>query len=176
VLTADELQAVTAWTRDAYGAPAASIAGEATRTTGLALRVRLQSLTMWMRAGGVVPRSVEMTEQEGLVAKELCTMGVPVAAPVHRVDGSFAGVLRLRGTDLATIGYVELRGRLLEKPSRAQADALGVALRKLHDAPLSDSARALPRVAPSVDIDARLSESAKWLTAGRGDRVRRWFF
>jgi Ser/Thr protein kinase RdoA (MazF antagonist) len=164
VLTPGELDAVTDWIRTAYAASAASIASAATRTTGLALRVELQPFTMWLRVGGVVQRSVQLTELEGLIANELCTMRVPVATPVRRADGNFAGLLQFRGKALPTIAYVELRGNLVEKPSIGQAKALGVTLRKLHDAELGNVASKAPTVEPLVDIDARLSAAADWLT------------
>jgi len=163
VLSPDELVAVTDWIREAYGAAGASIIGAAARTTGLAVRVQLQSLTMWLRAGGVVRRSVLMTELEGLIADELRSRAVSVATPVRRADGNFAGALRFRGTALPAIAYVELSGNLMETPSMAQVSAFGVALRKLHDTELGCASGA-PTVEPLIDIDERLSAAAAWLT------------
>jgi Ser/Thr protein kinase RdoA (MazF antagonist) len=169
MLTPSELEAITAWVQDAYGTSEASIAGAATRTTGVALRVRLSDRTLWLRAGGVVARGLPMVELEGLVASGLAAQGVPLAIPIRRVDGRFAGALRLRGLELPAIGYAELRGVLVEKPRVEQAEAFAVALRKLHGAAVVDGALALPKVEPLAGIDARLSGVARWLT---GEQLR----
>lgn len=156
----------------AYADPTAAIIGSAPRTTGLALRIQLQSTTMWLRVGGVINRRLEDVEREGLVAQELRALGTPLASALPRANGSFAGLLHIRETDLASIGYVELKGAEVHNPDRAQAEALGIALRKLHDSKVSASARDLPTVEPLRDIDARLTEASKWLTRRQARDLR----
>jgi Ser/Thr protein kinase RdoA (MazF antagonist) len=164
VLTRDEHITVTAWIRAEYGDRTAAVIGAAPRTTGLALRIRLESLTMWLRGGGVVDRSLDNTEHEGLVANELRAAGVPLPAVIPKADGTFAGRLHLGETELLSIAYAELGGTEVQEPNRQQAEALGVSLRRLHDATLSPTARALPKVEPLRGVDTRLSEARKWLT------------
>jgi Ser/Thr protein kinase RdoA (MazF antagonist) len=165
VLTESERAVVTDWLRLEYGDPTASIIGFASRTTGFALRIQLRSTIMWLRAGGVVRRSLEDTERDGLAANELRATGVALAAPVPKADGTLAGLLRLGEGNLPSIGYVELDGTEVHTPSMKQAEALGVTLRKLHAANLRGPAKALPTVEPLTNIQQRLSEVAKWVTA-----------
>lgn len=165
VLTETQFAAVTDWIRAEYADPAASIIGFAARTTGLALRVQLRWSIMWLRAGGVVRRSLENTEREGLAVNELRATGVALAAPVSKADGTFAGLLHLGEGNVASIGYVELGGTEVRTPSMKQAEALGVLLRKLHVANPRDAAKSLPTVEPLTNIQQRLSEVAKWVTA-----------
>src|SRR5688572_3023524 len=106
----EEHDAVTDWVRVAYGDGSAQVVGSATRTTGLALRVRLGSGAMWLRAGGVVQRSLEVTEREGKVAAELRAAGLAVPVPIARADGAFAGMLSAGKREWPTIGYAELSG------------------------------------------------------------------
>lgn len=163
---------MTRWIRLAYADPTAAIIGSAPRTTGLALRIQVQSTTMWLRGGAVIHRRLEDVEREGLVANELRALGVPLASALPRADGSFAGLLHIGERDLPAIGYVELNGAEVHDPDRAQAEALGISLRKLHDSKVSVSARDLPRVEPLRDIDARLSEAGKWLTPHQARELR----
>lgn len=165
-MIADE-EAVTEWVREAYGDARATLLGTAPRTTGLALRLRLGSATMWLRAGGVMQRSLEATEREGRVASELLAAGLAVPAPVARADGAFAGCLPVRGVDLPAIGWVEPGGESSLAPSPEQAEALGGVLRGLHEWPPSEAANGLPWVEPLEKIEERLAEAGHWLDAER---------
>ncbi|HKO92120.1 MAG TPA: phosphotransferase [Polyangiaceae bacterium] len=167
MLTPEEHEQLGSWIRAAYGDRSAAIIGSATRTTGLLLRIQLQSMTMWLRAGGVIERSLADTEREGLVANELGAAGVPLTAAIPRANGCLAGLLPFRETNLPAIGYLELGGVEVQEPSSAQAQTLGISLRRLHGSKVSASAQDLPAVEPSRNIDTRLSEARKWLTAGQ---------
>jgi len=159
----DEHDAVTDWVRVAYADDSARVVGSATRTTGLALRVRLGSGAMWLRAGGVVQRSLELTEREGQVAAELRAAGLAVPVPVARADGAFAGMLPAGKREWPTIGYAELSGEEVLAPTPEQAEALGGLLRGLHEWAPSATANALPWVEPLEKIDERLNEAGHWL-------------
>jgi Ser/Thr protein kinase RdoA (MazF antagonist) len=159
----EEHDAVTDWVRVAYGDGSARVVGSATRTTGLALRVRLGSGAMWLRAGGVVQRSLEVTEREGKVAAELRAAGIAVPVPIARADGAFAGMLPAGKREWPTIGYAELSGEEVLAPTPEQAEALGGLLRGLHEWEPSATANALPGVEPLEKIEERLKEAGHWL-------------
>lgn len=168
----DEHEAATDWLRAAYGDAQARVVASVRRTTGLALEVRLSSTAMWLRAGGVMQRSLEATEREGQVAAELCAAGIAVQRPVARADGAFAGLMRARGADHPAIGYAELAGNEVLAPSVEQAEALGELLRGLHEWAPSATATALPWVEPLEKIDERLNESGRWLAAAERRTLR----
>jgi Ser/Thr protein kinase RdoA (MazF antagonist) len=159
----DERDAVTDWVRAAYADAGAQVVGSATRTTGLALRVQLSSTAMWLRGGGVVQRSLELTEREGKVAAELRAAGLAVPLPIARADGAFAGMLPAGKRQWPAIGYAELSGEEVLAPTAEQAEALGGLLRALHEWAPSATANALPWVEPLEKIDERLSEAGHWL-------------
>jgi Ser/Thr protein kinase RdoA (MazF antagonist) len=163
-MIADE-EGVAEWVREAYGDARASVLGSAPRTTGLALKVRLGAATMWLRAGGVMQRSLEATEREGRVANELRAAGRAVPVPIARADGSYAGRLSLPGIDLPAIGFVEVAGDESLAPSEQQAEALGAVLRSLHEWAPSAAAGDLPWVEPLEKIEQRLAEAGHWLDA-----------
>lgn len=160
-------EAVTEWVRAAYDDGSAQVVGSAVRTTGLALRLRLGSGAMWLRAGGVMQRSLEATEREGRVARELRAAGLAVPAPISRADGSFAGLLRVGAVELPTIGFTELDGSESLAPSLEQAEALGGLLRRLHEWSPSEAANGLPWVEPLEKVEERLTEAGHWLDANQ---------
>jgi Ser/Thr protein kinase RdoA (MazF antagonist) len=168
----DEHDAVTDWVRAAYADGSARVVGSATRTTGLAMRVRLASGAMWLRAGGVMQRSLEVTEREGQVAAELRAAGLAVPVPIARADGAFAGMLSAGKQQWPAIGYAELSGEEVLAPTAEQAEALGGLLRGLHEWAPSATANALPRVEPLEKIDERLREAGHWLDSEQWRTLR----
>ncbi|HTV25909.1 MAG TPA: phosphotransferase [Polyangiaceae bacterium] len=161
----EEHDAVTDWVRAAYADGGARVVGSATRTTGLALRVKLSSGAMWLRAGGVMLRNLEATEREGQVAAELRAAGVAVPLPRPRGNGAFAGTLAAGKREWPAIGYAELTGEEVLVPSLEQAEALGGLLRGLHEWAPSAAANGLPWVEPLQKVDERLHEAGHWLDA-----------
>jgi Ser/Thr protein kinase RdoA (MazF antagonist) len=170
--TMDDHEAVTDWVRAAYADGSARVVGSATRTTGLALRVRLGPRAMWLRAGGVVQRSLELTEREGKVAAELGAAGLAVPVPIARADGAFAGMLPAGKRQWPAIGYAELSGEEVLTPTAEQAEALGGLLRGLHEWAPSATANALPWVEPLEKIEERLREAGHWLDSEQWRTLR----
>jgi Ser/Thr protein kinase RdoA (MazF antagonist) len=134
-------------------------------------RVESSERVYWLKLLTRSQRALGELESEATIACELAAQGIPVAPPVTRRDGNYAGTLPVGGRETAALLFCEAPGEELDALPTTQAEALGQLLGRFHAAvvPAADrrwriDADALGRI-PFRQIDA-------WLDAHEGATAR----
>jgi Ser/Thr protein kinase RdoA (MazF antagonist) len=131
-------------------------------------RIETAGRVCWLKLGGH-GRGIDELEAEAEVAAALAGRGLPVAAPVARRDGRFAGAIALPGGPRLALLFDDAPGDEVAAPSVAQAEALGVVLARVHAAIDIPAAARRWRIDADSLARAPLRAVERWLARAGGD-------